>query len=97
MYLYMTFVLSKRDTRPRALSNCYNLSLFCLDIVVYFEYESVLTSKNVKGYMHMHMNEQVTFVSEGGNTLLQLNSVFISGLEWMYYYTPCTYEGLPFV
>lgn len=39
MYLYMTFVLSKKDTRPRALSDRYNLSLFCSDIVVYFESE----------------------------------------------------------
>lgn len=75
MYLYMTFVLSKRDTRPRALSNRYNPSLFCLDIVVYFEYESELTSKKMIRCICTFGNEQVTLVSKGGSTLLQLNSV----------------------
>lgn len=67
MYLYMTFVLSKRDTRPRALLNRHNPSLFCSGIAVYSEYEHEFSSKNAKGCMHS--GEQVTLVN-GGNTLV---------------------------
>lgn len=95
MYLYMTFVLSKRHQTQGSFEPLHSLSLFSSDIVLHLEYKSELTSSIVKGCTHIE--ERTGPCVKGQEYFVTTKQYFIFGLEWIYYYTMCTYGDIPFV